>query len=330
MGDRVTVLTRRLRSAAPIDGHRGATIFRVGWPLLRGPGFLLAAWWWIIRHGPVDVVHAHQAHTGAVVAAWTPRRYARRTAVKLAGLDIPAGPGLRARARRTALRRIDIVAAVNPTLRDEATALGVGPVHMVPNGVDVHRFKPAPDPGVARSRLGWEADAPTVLYVGRLEPVKGADVLLDAWSRVRTEQPHAQLWVVGSGSEAISLLAADRRSVVFSGWLSDPSPLYQAADLLVVPSRSEGLSNVLLEGMASGLATVASDVAGNSCVLADGKNGRLVPPDDAGALAEVIIELLADEEQRRRLGQAARATVEERYRLSRIEECWAAHYAGPE
>jgi glycosyltransferase involved in cell wall biosynthesis len=111
------------------------------------------------------------------------------------------------------------------------------------------------------------------------------------------------------------------------GRVPDTRCYYQAADLLVQPSRSEGLSIVLLEGMASGLAIVATAVPGNLEVIESGVSGVLVPPAEPGPLAAAIQELLTDPERRRRLGAGARAAVLDRFRLEAVEERWANVYA---
>ena len=112
--------------------------------------------------------------------------------------------------------------------------------------------------------------------------------------------------------------------------VADPRPLYQAADLLVLPSRSEGFANTLIEAMGCGLPVVATRVGGNPEIVEDGTTGILVAPGDAGALAAAIRELLAEPERRRRLGARARARVIERYQLAAVEERWAALYASLE
>jgi glycosyltransferase involved in cell wall biosynthesis len=114
--------------------------------------------------------------------------------------------------------------------------------------------------------------------------------------------------------------------VCFVGPAEDPLPYYQAADVLVLPSRWEGLSNVLLEGMACGLAVVGTAISGNEAVIDDGVDGRLARPDDPESLARSVVELIRDPQERRRLGAAAREKVLARYRLEIIEERWAHLY----
>ena len=98
------------------------------------------------------------------------------------------------------------------------------------------------------------------------------------------------------------------------------------SDCFVLPSLSEGMSNALLEAMATGLPCIASDIAGNNNLIRDRHNGILVPPKDELALAKALLELSQDEGLRQRLGQAARCTVEEQYSLHSVAQRYAALY----
>lgn len=181
---------------------------------------------------------------------------------------------------------------------------------LIPNGIDLERVE---ELSRVRPPPQFQGEnALSVVYVGRLEEVKGVEVLLKAVS----ELPRAtgtRLFLVGEGPQrarletlATELGIGDR--VSYLGWQSNPYALMRRATVLAVPSLSEGMSNVLLEGLACGCAIVATDVASGSTreVLEDGKCGMIVPPGDAGALAEGILRLLRDRELREQLATAAR------------------------
>lgn len=152
-------------------------------------------------------------------------------------------------------------------------------------------------PSREEARAGFELDAstPVVLSVGRLEPFKGHDVLLQAWSSIVQHCPQAQLWIAGSGSclhalEAQAEALGVKHSVRFAGHLAadEVHVLMAAADLFVLPSRSEPFGIVLLEAMAHGLPVVASNVGGIPEVVPNHGDVQLVSADDAAALALAV------------------------------------------
>ncbi len=333
-GHQVLILTRRRPGLTALDGRGLLAVHRVATGPFAGLGFFASGLAFLLaRRGRLDIVHAHQARANAVLAYAAHRLGGPPLVVKLAGLDVPRGRDLSDTLRRAVLRRADAVVTLSPLMRDTLLALGVAPdrLHYIPNGVDLTRFPPADEGarGEARRTLGVPAEASLVLFVGRLEEVKGADLLLAAWARVTA--PDAILALVGSGPLAAGLAASCLGSsgplsrVRFAGAVEDPAPWYRAADLAVVPSRSEGLSNSLLEAMASGLAIAATAIPGIAAVLTDGENGRLVPAEP-GALARAIDELLADRAARLRLGQEAARTAARRYDLRVTAESYESLY----
>lgn len=182
-----------------------------------------------------------------------------------------------------------------------------------PNGVDPARFRPD-GPVAARS------DDPLVVSVGRLSRARAPDIAVAALALMRT--PSVRLRLVGDGPDcarvqrqAALLGVADR--VEFAGFHPDTAPDLRAADVVVVPSRYDGMALVTLEAMACGAAVVATRVAGSSCL--DGA-GVIVPPEHPQSLAAAVDALLAQPAERRRLGAAARAQAVERYTLHRSVE----------
>jgi glycosyltransferase involved in cell wall biosynthesis len=175
--------------------------------------------------------------------------------------------------------------------------------HHLPNFVT-----DTPSPPVPRAGLATPEDAPLILALGRLHPVKGFDVLLHALAQV----PGAYLWLAGEGEErrALGRLAAalglDAR-VRFLGWTDDSAALLAAADILVCPSRHEPLGNVVLEAWAHRVPVVATAAPGPRQLIRDGETGLLVPVDDAAALARAVGGLIAAPERRAALAEAGYA-----------------------
>jgi glycosyltransferase involved in cell wall biosynthesis len=159
----------------------------------------------------------------------------------------------------------------------------------------------------ARAALGLPAGTTVVAFVGRLSVVKAPEVLLRA-----VRGTGLRLLVAGEGPLREALEAeADAEQVRFLGFLPDVAPVLAAADLLALPSRTEGLPMAALEAMAAGLPVVASAVGSLPEVLADGA-GVLVPPGDVSAL-RLALERLSAPEVRARIGAEARRRVESRY-----------------
>jgi len=199
-------------------------------------------------------------------------------------------------------------------------------IRVNPNGVDVSRFSP-------EGQVASRSDDPLVVCVGRLCSARGPDVAVAALTLMRT--PRVQLRLVGRGEDWIAIEDQVRRlgltdRVEMVGFRPDPAPELRAADVVVVPSRYDGMALVLLEAMACGAAIVATRVPGSSVL--EGA-GQLVPVEDPRSLARAVDDLLADPERRRRLGRAARSRVAERYSLGSslegILELWRSIGAQP-
>jgi glycosyltransferase involved in cell wall biosynthesis len=219
---------------------------------------------------------------------------------------------LHRRLERLALSEADAVIVTTPELAAYVAerARSRDAVHLLPNAVDTDAFRPAPRP---------PRSVPTVLYVGRLAPEKNLAGLIGAAAKLRGRLD-VTLRFVGDGALRDTLAGEAARAgvslellpVVDHGRLP---AVYAAADVFVLPSFTEGHAKVLLEAMSCGVPCVASNVGGNRAAIADGRTGLLVDPADAGALADAIERLVADRELARRLGEAARREIVERYDL---------------
>jgi glycosyltransferase involved in cell wall biosynthesis len=144
----------------------------------------------------------------------------------------------------------------------------------------------------ARAELGIGVDQRVALYVGSLSPEKNVGLAIDAVSSL----PEVQLLVIGDGPERgrLERLAQDRRADVrFLGSMLDPTVGLTAADALVLPSRTEGMSGVLLEAAMCGLPAVVTDVGAAREVVVDGRSGVVVPPDDEHAFADGMRSVLS-------------------------------------
>lgn len=322
-GHRIVVLTRRVDGLPAREWIRGADVRRLPAPggFLDAPIFLLAALGWLLFHWPEwDAVHAHLAGSPSLAAALAGRLLGRPAVVKLGG---GRGIGELASSSKSRLGRLKLALlsalkprflAVVPDLAAEAREyLGPVAVEVLPNGVDQSRFAPvgAERKAELRATLGWPAGATVYLYAGRFSPEKRLSWFASAW---RSAAGANSLFVlVGSGAYG----AAGDRVLVLPP-REDVASLYAAADVFVLPSTSEGLSNALLEAMASGLAVLASKVGGTAETVVDGDTGLLFDRDDEAALQAAVRRLSSDKAAVARLGAAARAEVLARYSLDRV------------
>ncbi len=222
---------------------------------------------------------------------------------------LPGGAGI---ARTIAARSGRVVCVSRSVAETFSTLVPNARIEIVPMGADVG---PPPDPdSVARFRAELGADGRlAVLFLGRLVPVKGADVLLAAASRV----PGVAVWIAGDGPELERLrdrARADRLDVSFLGRVDRRRRrlALEACDVVAVPSRvergrTEGAPVVCAESYAAGRPVVATRTGGITEMIDDERTGLLVPPDDAEALAGALARLAGDETLRRRLSEEAAA-----------------------
>ena len=171
-----------------------------------------------------------------------------------------------------------------------ATARGIaGRYSVVHSGVDLGHFQPGGERGrrVARHRLGIAPDTPLVVCVGRVTRQKGQDRLLAAWPDVRARRADATLALVGGGDLLAPMREQETPGVIFAGATEDTRSWYAAADLIVLPSRWEGMPLTMLEALAVGRPVVGTAIPGIADSLPAGC-GAVVPPDDLAALAEAI------------------------------------------
>ena len=343
LGDRVTVLAPHAEGVAPSwdDGGVEVVTFRYaperhevlgygrsleadervkGGAAIAAPLYALGLLRAVRKIGKFDLVHAHWIVPNGVLAAFSGFSPTSALAIGLHGSDVflAEKPGVRT-AAAWALRRARLLTGCSPELVDRVRALGFPEERsrVIPYGVDVDTF--APGRSDWRERLGIPADAPLVLSVGRMATKKGFHVLMEALPEVLATGAHV---VLAGGGDLLPDL--QRQASGFQGRLHLPGPvlrdtlpdLYRAADLFVLPAvhdskgNVDGLPNVILEAMASGLPVVASGISGIPLAVEDGRTGLLVPERDPAALSGALRKLLADRELAKRLGERGRRKAE--------------------
>lgn len=246
-----------------------------------------------------DIVLGCWAYPDGWAAMHLARQHGLPVALKVQGSDVLQVGDRGARARRVVevLRGVDAVVAVSAHLAERAIAMGAerGRVRTVYNGVDTARFCPG-DRSAAKRELGVDSDVPLITFVGNMVPVKGVDILIRALGAVLKRELKFRCVLVGDGVErvaygrqAVREGLADHVRFVGSCPIERMPLWHRASDLLVLPSRSEGVPNVLREAQACGTPFIATRVGGvPEIALAS----SLVPPNDPETLAQKIAEFL--------------------------------------
>jgi glycosyltransferase involved in cell wall biosynthesis len=297
----------------------------------------------------VDIVHLHGFSQKSVLVIALARLLGKRIAIKLTSLghDDPESIRSRSRMRWAAYRQADAFIGVTPRFAEGFAASGLERQRFVfiPNGVDLARFKPAP-PAVRaefQRQLRIPMGEPVVLFVGFFSREKNPDVLFDAWLSLRQRGVKSSLVFVGAtrgtyyeidagmvqriASKAEQASVRDR--VMFVESADDIEDYYRAADVFALPTAREGLPNVLLEAMASGVPPVITSLPGvTDWIVAPGVNGELVASVDAAAFAAALERLLTSGEYRAALGTAARAHVESNFDIANTAQATLAVYRG--
>lgn len=274
------------------------------------------------RVRPHSLVQSHSlyAHLETALAG----RVARRPVV--VDLHDIVSPGLGRRLLRTATELATITVANSGATADVVGGIAQGRVLVVHPGVDLDRFRPAPaDPDLRRA-LTVDPEAPLVAILGRVDPEKGVDTLVEAMARLAHLDPRPCLAVVGRELFGSATWVDDLRTrahellgdrVRFVGPSDAPDEVLRSVDVLVNASDSEPFGRTILEAQATGVPVVATAAGGVTEFVADGDTGLLVPPRDERALADALERVLADGELRRRLARGGRSQAETLFSLDR-------------
>jgi glycosyltransferase involved in cell wall biosynthesis len=297
--------------------------------------------WSVVRRIPdVDIIHAPEPlSTGLVaplsrtpVVLTTPGNIYERIA-NGNPYDWSATQAFKLAARSSA-RYCALIDAISHDLVWWWEQTGAPPhrIVMIPHGVDTATFRPIAD---ARERLGLDARAPLIVYVGRLSGEKNVDVLMRAMTEVVRQQPDSRAFIVGSGPARVQLTQLTQAlglsaHVNFVGQRPQSElPLwYSAASAVVLPSSSEGLPRVMLEAMACGAPFIGTPISGVVDHVRDGETGFLVSTRDPAQLAACLKRVIADPAQALAVGhrgrvhahtQLAWSTVMERFRVACLQ-----------
>ena len=298
-----------------------------GWQLLRLGAYL--------HRERFDVVHTHDLWSNLL---GVPAAFLARVPVIISSQrDLSHLPWYQGR-RRVWLRRIQSLSStvlVNAgPIREQLIREGQLPaekIRVIQNGVDVERFD-------RRSRescvvLANAGVGQRIVLVGNMtSEVKGHPVLINAAATVAVEFPDVRFVLVGDGPfrKQFEIQASDlglQKHFLFLGHREDVPEILAGCDIAVLPSRTEGLPNALLEYLAAGLATVATDAGGNVEIVKDGVTGLLIPTGNPKLLAAALLRLLRDRDLARRLGNTGREHVRRTFGFDKLVEQIEALYS---
>jgi glycosyltransferase involved in cell wall biosynthesis len=352
LGPRVSCLvltTTMLTEPAPgeVDGvpvHRVFVDPRDARSVARATVALTVAFLRLARR--VDIVQLHGFSRKSILLMALATALGKRRVVKLTSVGEDDPPAIRARGRLAfaAYRRADLFVGINPRQQALCAEAGIGPARfaLIPNGVDLVRFRPctAAERASLRGALTLPEGLPLTLFVGFFSRDKQPHALFDAWRRLgRAGGGLVFVGATRSRYHEVDPALADRiRAEARAHGLADRvwfvertdaiEDYYRAVDVFAMPSIREGLPNALLEAMACGLPCVASRLPGvTDWLIEDGRSGVLVEPRDAGALASALRRVLGDPALAARLGAAARAKVESSHSLEKLATGYLSAYA---
>lgn len=290
--------------------------------------YILSLFWYLWRHrSEYDLIHVHLLNYPAFPAVLAGQWLGKKTIIKVANSQQDSDirrmqrnemfPGQRQMLPVTL--KADKIVAINSKIIDELREVGVPleQIGAIPNGVELNGLNVKDDYSLN--------DTVTVIFSGRLHPQKGLTVLLVAFKQVLDRRPDIKwrLWLLGDGElrsqlESMAQQLGITQAVTFWGQVDNVATYLEQADIFVLPSRAEGLSNALLEAMAWGLPCIVTCIDGNTDLVRHNENGLLINPGSESDLAEALIRLVDDERLRQRVGRLARRTIEDNYSLDMI------------
>lgn len=292
--------------------------------------YIFSLYWYLWRtRNDYDVLHVHGLNYHTYTAVLAGHRFGKKVLAKLANsgnasdiqkMRLEQQLPLESYMLPKALE-CDCFVATTPTIADDLASAGVSSnrIVLLPNGVEADDLRPKSNYALGKSIR--------VLYVGRLHEQKGVDVLLRGFQQLVRSDPYLNitLQLAGSGPlrESLTMLAKQLgidSKVEFIGQTDEVYEYMQKADIFVLPSRAEGMSNALLEAMTFGLPVVVSDIPGNAHLIQQDVNGLLFENESAESLAENLSLLLGQDSLRERLGKEARRTIDTQYSLDSVAD----------
>ncbi len=311
---------------------------------INGILYLVDTFIWLLRNRRrYDVIHCQQMFGPAMAATIAGFFISKPIIVRITTVgDLGEVKHIRemplAWLRLRLIRRVSRWVALTREMADELTTLDISSdkINIIHNSTEIP-LEASFEPTVKESKrraLGLEYEKMAV-FVGRLSAEKGLDVLIDAWQMIGKLYPDAHLLILGGGGDYRNVEADLREQVAkqnldarihFVGHVSNAKDFILASDVFVLPSRTEGMSNALVEAFACGAAIVATEIPSNREICEDGVNALLVPVADPEALSDAIISVFESPGLGQRLGQEARKKAERELSVDAMVDEYLATY----
>jgi len=324
-GVRVFIVTRKLKNTSKSELINGVRVYRT-FCRFHAISFLISASSFLIRNrGEYDILHVHTMDSPAILACLLKIILKKKLVIKIRNSHF-------LRSSRLSLfnkykygllsKYVDTFIVVNKRIKKGLLKLGVKEekIRYIPNAVDTSFFKPATIKEKKELGSKFHLEGKQIIcLIGRLIPGKRVDFSLKVFSKIKKKLPNAVFLIVGDGPEKAKLLNLSEKlgvekNVVFAGGCSKEKVLkyLKISDVFVSSSKSEGMSNALLEAMATGKAVVASRIDGTQDLILDNYNGLLSSLDEA-SFSKKLFLLLKNKKIRDRLSRGARETVENKF-----------------
>lgn len=343
-GEDVTVLTRKLRTTKKNDTFEGIKIKRLSsldyftsfldsTPRIASQNFLINrifsfVCWTVpkyyfilnlfiylifnIRH--YDIIHVHEAHWIAAIVILPAKLFNRKVIVKESSSYDYMTLKMQNRFFFSLTKKADIFIAISKQIQ----------IDLIKEGIEQKKIRYIPN-GVELSKEIWNnINSKKVLFVGNLnqQPHKGIDILIKAWSIVIKKFPDYELLIIGGGNDSkINKLINElnlKNTVKFLGKKENINYYYLNSLIFILPSRSEGLSNALLEAMAVGMPCIVTNISGNKDIIYDKINGLMVEPNDPLELSNAILSIINKPELLKLYGMNAYKLIKEKYSIDSI------------
>jgi len=285
----------------------------------------------LMRRWQPDIVHTHTAKAGFV----------GRVAARLAGVPLvlhtfhghvfhgyfgAAKTRLFIELEKFCARIGDRLITISPHLRQEIASYGIADaaqIEVIPLGLELEVMKCLPTRGLLRTQLNLTESVGLIAAVGRLVPIKNIHLFLDAAAIAHQQNPQIRFALIGDGElrqelEAYAQKLALDDVVIFTGWRRDLPQIYADLDGVVISSNNEGTPASLIEAMAAGCPVISTRVGGVPDIITDGQTGRIVPPQNAEALAKAMLSIFQSPAETRQMADRAREFALHKFNSQRL------------
>ncbi len=299
-------------SGLPEEGtEQGFFVHRLKLPKIKFIGLVI--FWFevlvVLRKIDPDMIHVQRIDMA--IPAFLARKFMKKPyAVWGQGFDVYFPWRFKKTISKLVFKNADVVIAQTENMKKHMQEIFNREVFIIPNGIDVEKFKNSPAKEMIRNILGLDNSNRVIIFVGNLRPVKGVKYLIQAMSTIVQKEVNARLILVGKGqqSDYLKNLAKEFRLEKYVIFVEEVPhekvPEYlTASDIFVLPSLSEGFSIVSMEAMASGLPIIATKVGVLPEIIEEGVNGFLIESEEPRKIAEKVLYLLGDDDLRKRISE---------------------------